>query len=511
MAIGEKMKQFKDSVLHNPSFTVKEQFGYAGGLFGNCMGQDCIGTYSDKFNRDYMGLQKNEALGVRFEPNLALGNVSTVLSFAAPPIAGAVVDRPVVNGKGGARPVLKFAPVPFAIASLLLFVVPPAGLVFRIVYTFALTLLFNIADTFYDMALSAISIRMTTNPKDRKNFYTVAVLATSLGSALPGWLLPLIVGKMQSGEQEKWAYFVVALVFCILGVSSMYAPYFTLQEKVYVRSYEDKRERINIKAVLANRPLMILLTANVLQTIREIAYKYLPYFYDNTLGDYGMKAKVDMISGGLSYVGLLLVPILGNRVDSRNMMMLSYGYSALFYGVMSLFNIGFSVDRIRKLKWIIGILIGFSGMPNNAMSAARRIIIADSTDYMEWVTYKKFGYAVRSEGMVLASQSLVDKFRELLKANAYNGLLNAIGYQSGYTDPVTGAAVKPVQTDATLKGIYTVMTLCGFLGNLLPMIVYCFDNYTGKNRERILAELQEIRLQNASEQPQKQSVAEPSE
>ncbi len=496
MALRQKISGFKNSILHNPSFTVKEQLGYASGLFGNCMGQDCIGTYSSKFNRDFMGLQRNDAAGIRFDPNLVLDNIATVLSFLAPPIAGAVVDKPVIHGKGGSRPVLRWAPIPFALSSLLLFLVPPASLLFRFIYTLCLNIIFGFADTFYDMALNAISIRMTTNAGDRKNFYTVSVLAGTIGSALPGWLLPIVVGKMESASQEKWAYFVIALVFCVLGVSSMYAPYFTLKEKVFVQSYDNKQEKINLWAILANRPLMIYLVANVFQTIREIAYKYLPYFYDNTLGDYGMKAKVDIISGTLSYVGLFMVPLVGNKINSRNMMIGSYGYSAFFYGLMGLFNFGFSVEKVRKFKWVLGILIGLSGMPNSGMSAASKIIIADSTDYMEWVTQKKFGVAVRSEGMVLAAQSLVDKFRSLFNINIYNSTLGAIGYKSGSIDAVTGETVKVQQTDKTLHGILLVMTLCGFIGNLLPMIVFFFDDYTGKKRDIVLEELREIRTKN---------------
>ena len=41
----------------NASFTLKEQLGYCGGIFGNCMGQDSVNTFSDKFFRQFMRIK----------------------------------------------------------------------------------------------------------------------------------------------------------------------------------------------------------------------------------------------------------------------------------------------------------------------------------------------------------------------------------------------------------------------------------------------------------------------
>ena len=39
-----KLKDTIQAIKNNPSFTVKEQLGYSGGIFGNTMGQDCVYT-----------------------------------------------------------------------------------------------------------------------------------------------------------------------------------------------------------------------------------------------------------------------------------------------------------------------------------------------------------------------------------------------------------------------------------------------------------------------------------
>ena len=86
-------------------------------------------------------------------------------------------------------------------------------------------------DTFYDIALNALALKLVTNPKDRKNFYTAESLAATLGSMLPGWLIPIVVGTTDDAKRQQMLYFFVALGFCIIGVLTMYAPTLRLTKR----------------------------------------------------------------------------------------------------------------------------------------------------------------------------------------------------------------------------------------------------------------------------------------
>ena len=490
MGIKTKIANAVHNFTHNPSFTIKEQLGYSGGMFGNAMGQDCVYTYSSKFSRDFQMIDAGKL-------NL-LENISTALSFLAPPAAGSLLDRPTTPGKrSSAKTILLLTPVPFALSSLLLFVVPSSNASINFYWTFILTILFLVVDSFFDMAMSTISLRMTTNANDRKNFYTISSLATTLGSMLPGWLLPIVVEKFSTADEQRWAHFFVALVFCVLGVSVMCAPYFTLNEKVGIPVAHNEKEKITwdrqtISAILHNKPFMITMIATIFETIRQVTYDLLPDLYRETFDNYGMKAVIDIISGVLSYIGLFSIPIIGSKLSARTILVGSHTYSAIFYSAIALIGTNFDLERIRKLRYLVGVLIGFSGMPNSGMGAARKIIVADSTDYMEWYTEKKYGEAIRSDGMLMAVQSIVGKINGLIRVNIKNLSLKAIGYQSGKQD-AAGKAIKVVQSNSTLKGIYFVVALCGVLGNFLPALVYSCDRFTGHRRTQILEELSEMR------------------
>lgn len=475
-----KLKEKYQELKNNPDVALKEQVGYVSGVFGNCMGQDSVSTYTDQFMYDYMGLKSSHIV--------AMKSVTTAANILIAPIVGALLDNNH-STKGNARRFMMASAIPFTLSSILLFVVPSTSITFNVVWSFLLFLLFNIADTFFDVALSTLSVRMTPNAKSRKNFYTVAQLASTLGSMLPGGLVPIIIDLQGNVyAKEKWAFFSVALFFGILGMFTMLVPCFTLKERNMVLPPKEQKKKIRIdyKLILLNRPLLLLCLSQVIDSIRQVCYNSLPFFYKQTLNRYSMKTYVEAGSSALSYAGLLSVPFVGKRFSSRDIVVWGYLHTGICYLLLLTFG--------YKSLWLVGILIALGGLPNAAMSAARRILLADSTDYMEWKSYKKYGVAQRNEGMVFAFSTMVSRISALWKELLVNGGLALIGYQSAQM--IGGEMVEAVQTPETLHGIFLLVAVPGIIGNLLPAFVMFFDNFTGKRKEKIMAELSEIRAQS---------------
>ncbi|MBR2413848.1 MAG: MFS transporter [Clostridia bacterium] len=471
-----KLKEKFLEIKNNPDVAFKEQVGYVSGVFGNCMGQDSVSTYTDQFMYDYMGLKSGQVI--------AMKSATTGVNILIAPIVGALLDGNR-SGKGNARTFMKASAIPFTLASILLFVVPSASLTFNFVWSFVLFLTFNIADTFFDVALSTLSVRMTPNAKARKNFYTIAQVASTLGSLLPGGLVPIII-ESRAGDynSEKWAFFTVALLFGIIGLFTMLVPCMTLKERNLVLPPKDeKKVNIDYKLILLNRPLLLLCLSQCIDSIRQVCYNSLPFFYKQTLNKYSMKTYVEMASSALSYGGLLSVPFVGKKLSARDIVVLGYLHTGICYTLLVLFG--------YKNLWIVGILIALGGLPNAGMSAARRILLADSTDYMEWKSYRKYGVAQRNEGMIFAFNTMVSRISALWKELLVNGGLALIGYQSAQM--IGGEMVEAIQTPATLHGIFLLVAIPGIIGNLLPAFIMMFDNFTGKRKEAIMAELEEIR------------------
>lgn len=488
MAI-EKLERFKNQIVNNPSFTIKEQLGYAAGIFGNSMAQDSVNTFSDKFFRQFMKIDgKHMTL---------MESILIAIGFAVPPVAGNILDTPVSPlRRAPSKTILMLTPLPFALTSMLLFIVPFADPIKNFIWAMIIKLIYNTVDAFYDESLNALSLRMTTNANDRKNFYTVSTLASALGSMLPGWVIPMAVGATDDVVKQKWTYFFIALVFCILGIFTMFAPFFTLEEKIRVVE-KPKKSKINwdretLSTILHSRTFMLVQAGNFFEQIRQLSYKLLPYLYDDVFDDYGMKAVIDVVSGTLSYVGLGAVPVITSKVSARTVMAGGYAYTGIFYVLMSLFSSNFNLKKLRKRRYIIGIMIGLAGMPNNAISAAKKVVVGDATDYMEWYSQKTFGTPIRSEGLVGATQGILTNLYNFIRTYLYNNLFDRLKYKPNTIDS-NGKEIKAIQSTKTLKGIFLMFALCGIVGNFLAAVCYLFDNYTGKRRQDILAELEEMR------------------
>ena len=464
---------------NNPDVALKEQVGYVSGIFGNCMGQDCVGTYTDQFMYDYMGLESRHIV--------AMKSATTGVNIFIAPIVGALLDNNR-SGKGNARRFMLASAIPFTLSSILLFIVPSASLTFNVLWSFILFLTFNIADTFFDVALSTLSVRMTPNAKSRKNFYTVAQIASTLGSLLPGGLVPIIIDAMDGDyNSEKWAFFTVALLFGILGMFTMLVPCMTLKERNLVLPPKtEKKVRLDLRLILLNRPLLLLSLSQCVDSIRQVCYNALPFFYKQTLNKYSMKTFVEAGSATLSYGYLLSIPFIGKKLSSRDIVVISYLHTGICYLLLAIFG--------YKSLWLVGILIALGGLPNAGMNAARRVLLADSTDYMEWKSYQKYGVAQRNEGMVFAFNTMVSRISALWKELLVNGGLALIGYQSAQR--VNGVMVEAVQTPETLHGIFLLVVIPGIIGNLLPAFIMMFDNFTGKRKVKIMAELEEIRAES---------------
>ncbi|MCQ2388049.1 MAG: hypothetical protein MJ066_06385 [Clostridia bacterium] len=105
------------------------------------MAQDSVETFSDKFFRQFMGIEAKYMT--------ILDNVLIALQFAVPPIAGNILDTPVsLNKKTPTKKILMITPIPFALTAMLLFIVPFSDPMKNFIWALIVKLVYNIVDAF---------------------------------------------------------------------------------------------------------------------------------------------------------------------------------------------------------------------------------------------------------------------------------------------------------------------------------------------------------------------------
>ncbi len=471
-------------------YSLKEQLGYCAGAFGNCMGQDSTDQLSDKFSRKFMGVDKDHMT--------ISGNLTLAVGFLAGTLSGYILDTPVKKSKiTPARLFTGVMPLPFAIATILLFVVPTDDPIKNFFWMLAFRLLFRAADSFYDSSLNTLSLRMVDRAEDRKSFFTVGTFASSLGGMLPEWLICLLVDKAKNDAAlQQSIYFYGTLVFSVIGVAAMFVPFFTMKERVHLAERPEKQklswDKQTLLSVLHNRAFIVLEIATLFEQIRQNAYKLFSYLYEDVLGSMLLKAIMEGVSGTLSYLGLAAVPFITRRFAPRTVLSYGFAYTGIFYAILGLFGIHFQSAKLQKKRILIGLLIALSGLPNNAISASKKIVVADSMDYMEWYAEKQYGRPIHAEGFITAAQGVLGSVFDILRTNIYNIWFGKLGFKPNYTNEL-GKKVQAVQSEETLRGIFRMFVLLGVIGNLCAAVAYRFDNYHGKRKETIAAELEEMR------------------
>ena len=468
-------------------YTLKGQLGYCAGIFGNCMGQDSTDNLSEKFARQFMGVQHGHMT--------LSGNLTLAMGFLASTLSGYILDTPVRKNRiTPARLFTVLMPIPFAIATIMLFMVPSADAFLNFVWMAAFRLLFRAADSFYDSSLNTLSLRMVDRIEDRKSFYTVGTFASALGGMLPEWLISVLVGNTGNLTRQQNHYFYVTLVFSLIGVAMMIVPFFTMQEKVRITERQEKQkvswDKQTVLSMLHNRSFLVIECATLFEQIRQVSYKLLTYVYEDVLGNLALKGFMDPISGTLSYLGLALVPSLTSRFAPRTLLSGGFAYTGVFYSIIGLFGMRYSSERMHRRSLLIGLLIAASGLPNNAIAASKKIVVGDSTDYMEWYAEKHYGRPIHAEGFISGAQGVFGSVFDIIRTNIYNIWFGRLGYQKKQKDAL-GNTIP--QSFATQNGIFRMFVLLGVIGNFCAAVIYLFDNYHGSRKEAIDAELQEMR------------------
>jgi Na+/melibiose symporter-like transporter len=99
--------------------------------------------------------------------------------------------------------------------------------------------------------------------------------------------------------------------------------------------------------------------------------------------------------------------------------------------------------------------------------------------------------------MVFAINSMASRLSGLWKDLLLPAGLLIIGYVSAKSFGST--TINVVQSNQTLDGIFYLLTVTGIVGNLIPALIMFFDNYTGKRKERMLRELNQMRAEKEEE------------
>lgn len=400
--------------------------------------------------------------------------VARIFDAVNDPIMGSIVDKTRTKW-GKLRPYLLATILPLALVTILLFYAPALSVKGKLIYAYITYLSFGIIYTICDVPFWGLASAMTPNPKERIWFISFARLFHSVGGALPILIIPLFLWL--ANDNLKKGYFSAGLFIGIIGATLFSLSFFGTKERC---NLDEKKPSLmdNVKFFMMNRPLQLVVVANIIGFARAMAIVASLYVATYLLGDGKFNMLILGAWGVAGYIGMIITPKLANKFNYRQMYYLSAAIG--IFAFVLLYILGYN-------KISIAVCMFIAGMPYGIVSNINYAMIADSVDYVEWKTGK------RTEGISISFQTLMNKLMTALQVTAVSFILSKIYFAQPIE--IGGEIIRQAQSQFTLNGIFFMITAMPIIGWILCVIPMMFYDFVGEKRLIAHRELTERRHQ----------------
>lgn len=165
-------------------------------------------------------------------PVAALGTLmlaTRVLDAIFDPLAGLLVDR-TRSRYGKARPYLLYAPIPFAVLTILTFSVPDLSSTGKIIYAYVTFTLMGLAYSLLYIPFSALLPMMTRNPADKVQLGSFRSMGTSIASIIVYGLTMPIVAYAGGGDKQL-GFTVAAIIMATIATAFYFLTFANCRER----------------------------------------------------------------------------------------------------------------------------------------------------------------------------------------------------------------------------------------------------------------------------------------
>ena len=230
-------------------------------------------------------------------------------------LMGTIIDR-THSKYGKARIWILRLAIPYALAAVLLFTMPPMGDMGKIIYAFVT---YNIMNTVVYTAISqpfhALGSLMSRDRRERDVICNIRmVLSITASMIITAFTLPLInkVAKLIDNQQMAWI--LVTAGYAIVSVFVLINTYCTCTERVQAAD-TNKKEKVNtpfwtaFKVTVTNRYFLIALGLMIFYTAYQIIIGTdLTYYCQYVLNDVDLVMPLSAAEKISTIIGIAMLP-----------------------------------------------------------------------------------------------------------------------------------------------------------------------------------------------------------
>lgn len=465
------------STNSNDRISWREKISYGFGDLASVMFWQTFMAYLLFFYTDVFGISAGMA-GTMFL-------LSRLLDGVNDPAMGMIADRTETRW-GKFRPYILWFCVPFAIVGVLTFTTPDFSETGKIIWAFVtfnvLMILYTVINIPYTSMLGVI----TSNPADRTSLAQIKFLfAFAAGAAVSATLLPMT--KALGGDDAAKGWQLSFVIYGTLFVLFFLITFFGTKERVHAVTKEKTKVGADLKALLSNRPWIVLLAATLtlilfIATRITVTAHYFKYFVGEQVVDlpswlggpqsFSFEVLVSAFNttGQLSsIVGVLLLGVISKVFGSRKL-----AFSVLL-GISILATAAYhflSADQVVAI-FLMQVLVCVSSGP---LSPLLWSMYADTADFGEWRTGR------RSTGLIFSASTMGQKVGWAIGSAVAGWLLSAVGFRSNVD-----------QTPEALRGLVLLVGLIPAAFGVLSLSILWFYPLNESRVKEIGTELEQRR------------------
>lgn len=247
------------------------------------------------------------------------------------------------------------------IFNTILFSILPLEMPYKAIVSCIVYALFCISTNIAYTGYTSLNSALTNDPKERVQLSMLRGQGNAAGKSLAGFvLIPILVffggGDGMNAKGFFWTAITVGVVCCVGYINLMFA---TKGKDVPATGKGVEKEKFSvgemIKAVVGNRNLMLLFSADILRILAMLlSFSMFPFFFKYVVNDMEGASTFFGIVNILAFVGATSVPFITKFLSKRN----AYIYGNTMLAICMVAAIFFSTN-INMV--IVLISIGFIG------------------------------------------------------------------------------------------------------------------------------------------------------
>lgn len=424
------------------------------------------------------------------------------------PLMGMIVDRRTTK-KGKMRPYIIYASIPIGVLTILMYLSPNMDKTSLMIYSAIVYIAWGMIYTMADVPFWSLPNVMTPNAEERSSTISFSRILNGIGSAVPevlflviGLVLPNILGASDGLEYNKTKYLIMAIFTVVIGIILYANSYFHVKERVVLPDVKPvKGEPSRLSRIFKCKPLMLVILMGVLSSGRYMVQaaavhvaRY-AFYIGKPLEGMSDTERVAAIEASVSTVktifqvcaivgmfgAMLVMPMLMKKFDYKKIVIVTClgGFVASIFTTL----IGwFTMNLYICIPFIL-----ISCIPLGVLNTISYAMIGDCLDYMELKT------GFRDNALGSACQGFVNKLGNALATSGIVVMYMFIGISP---EKMLSSDVIMAATDLAMNQRFAMFSLVSVVPGvslLLCAIPMFFYKISGKNKERMEAELAEQR------------------